>query len=488
MKYRELTYFICVDDKHRLKVGEPGFSVAAAERGREVIVSLRQTFAVVDHDFTRFSVVPSVVFHVAVPKSFEGSWYTGNVSVGLKDAVFQASSPIRHATDFYHELITKLGTKSILCVYSDGGPDHRLNNLSVQLSLIALFLNLNLDFLIACRTAPNHSWRNPVERLMSIINLGFQSVDLMPAKGSDEFESKIHNCNTLKELRNACCTHRSEVSKSIEPVIELLSSIVKRLELKGQPFETYEAAKDDDVEAFWEIVQTIDASLTPSGTTKKSIKDEVNFLEFVKHCCRVSHYSFHVKKCGKLDCTICKPVRMDLDVFNSLSFLPNPVPDDHYKPFNDVYGQEEPNEKHRPSLQLRKKKASSFSTSQQHVKNIGVLVQCEECDKWRLLFCKHKLTHQEVTDLQSILEDVSYSCGTAFEDVEMSGRLSNVFVDHDCTDGIEKLYYSCGFEAICVYCASEDLEDTHRDSPFLPQCQECTQSHKQRIRKPKAKS
>ena len=36
-----------------------------------------------------------------------------------------------------------------------------------------------------------------------------------------------------------------------------------------------------------------------------------------------------------------------------------------------------------------------------------------------------------------------------------------VFVkDHDCTDGIEKLYYSCGFEAICVYCASEDLEDT----------------------------
>ncbi len=231
-------------------------------------------------------------------------------------------------------------------------------------------------------------------------------------------------------MRNTCDTQRSEVSKSLEPVIELLSNIVKRLELKGQPFETYKTAKDDEIEAFWEIVQTIDASLTPSDTTMKSIKDKVTFLDFVKHCCRVSHYSFQVKKCGKLDCNLCRPIRMDSDVFSSLNFVPNPVPgaDEHYKPFNEVYGEEEPNEKHRPSLQVRKKKATSFSPSQQHVKDVRILVQCEECSKWRLLFCKHKLSPQEVTDLQSILDDVSYSCGTTFEDVEMPGRLSNVFV------------------------------------------------------------
>ncbi len=49
VKYRERTHFICVDDKHRLKVGETGFPVAAAERGREVIVSLHETFAVGHH-------------------------------------------------------------------------------------------------------------------------------------------------------------------------------------------------------------------------------------------------------------------------------------------------------------------------------------------------------------------------------------------------------------------------------------------------------
>ena len=59
-----------------MKVGEPGFPVAAAERGQEVVVSLHETFAVGDHDFTRFSIIPSVVFHLSIPDSFEGSWYT----------------------------------------------------------------------------------------------------------------------------------------------------------------------------------------------------------------------------------------------------------------------------------------------------------------------------------------------------------------------------------------------------------------------------
>ena len=87
-------------------------------------------------------------------------------------------------------------------------------------------------------------------------------------------------------------------------------------------------------------------------------------------------------------------------------------------------------------------------------------MQCEECDKWRLIFCKHKLNAQEVSELHSILEDVSYTCGTTFDDLDLSGRLTNVFVkDHTCEDNIERLYYSCSFEPFCVHCASEDVTD-----------------------------
>ena len=61
----------------------------------------------------------------------------------------------------------------------DGGPDHCSTFVSVQLSLIALFINLNLDLLCSAWTAPYQSWRNPMERIMSILKLGFQSVGIM---------------------------------------------------------------------------------------------------------------------------------------------------------------------------------------------------------------------------------------------------------------------------------------------------------------------
>ena len=62
--------------------------MAAAERGRRVIVSLKEEFQVGDHDFTRFSIIPSVIFRVDIPESIEGSWYDGQVCVTLKEAVF----------------------------------------------------------------------------------------------------------------------------------------------------------------------------------------------------------------------------------------------------------------------------------------------------------------------------------------------------------------------------------------------------------------
>ena len=87
-----------------------------------------------------------------------------------------------------------MGNRSVLFVYIDGGLDHHTTFVSVQLSLIALFLNLNLDFLITARTAPHQSRRNPVERIMSILNLGFQSVGLMRSQMRGEVERALKNC------------------------------------------------------------------------------------------------------------------------------------------------------------------------------------------------------------------------------------------------------------------------------------------------------
>ena len=131
--------------------------------------------------------------------TIEGSWYSGQVRVTFKEGVFQPSSPMRHRAELSSWLTTQLGSKSILFLYSDGEPDHRLTYVSTQLSLIALFLNLNLD-LCAARTAPNQLWRNPVERIMSVVNLGLQSVGVMRKEMPAEAEKAIKNCNSLKQI------------------------------------------------------------------------------------------------------------------------------------------------------------------------------------------------------------------------------------------------------------------------------------------------
>lgn len=162
---------VSIDDKHRLKVGEHGFPVAAAKRGRRVMVRAGTMFEVGDYDFTKFSIIPSVLL-IDIPERIDDSWYQGQVLVGFKDAAFESSSPLRHATNCPGYSKAKKNTANQF--YSDGGPNHRITYVSVQISLIALFLTLDLDFICAVRTAPSHSWCNPVERIMSTLNLGLQ--------------------------------------------------------------------------------------------------------------------------------------------------------------------------------------------------------------------------------------------------------------------------------------------------------------------------
>ena len=46
IRFREHSHMFCLDDKHRMKIGEPGFPVAVAERGRRVMVKVGSSFDV----------------------------------------------------------------------------------------------------------------------------------------------------------------------------------------------------------------------------------------------------------------------------------------------------------------------------------------------------------------------------------------------------------------------------------------------------------
>ena len=100
------------------------------------------------------------------------------------------------------------------------------------------------------------------------------------------------------------------------------------------------------------------------------------------------------------------------------------------------------------------------------------MLQCEECDLWRLLHVyskKRKLSAQDKTEIQSVIDDISYTCGATLQELDLPDKFSCVYVrEHNCFDPIEKLYYSAGFEPICIYCAAEDVEDCN------PKCSACS--------------
>ena len=194
---RQHAVFLSIDDKHRVKIGEPDLPVASAERGRQVVVPVGSQLLAADHDFTKFSIIPSVILQTEIPEEFSGLWYSGQVMVMLKEGAFEPSSPARHSAEMATIIEQKVPNHPVLFIYSAGGPDHRLTYLSVKLALIALYLKLNLDYHCAARTAPYHSYRNPVERIMSILNLGLQALALAREKMPEEMEALAINCNSL---------------------------------------------------------------------------------------------------------------------------------------------------------------------------------------------------------------------------------------------------------------------------------------------------
>ena len=176
---RDIVNYVSVDDKAIIPVGEPGLPVSSSVRGhnRSIVLADGPSPTALNHDFHVHGIVPSVLFALRIPDSPKGSFYCGKAFVGLKDKVTQPSSALRHVTELSRLLKSlafsddTIGTKPILVTVIDGRSEYRITFVSVQLSLICLFMSLDLDMLVVARTCPYPSWQNIVERVMSTLNL-----------------------------------------------------------------------------------------------------------------------------------------------------------------------------------------------------------------------------------------------------------------------------------------------------------------------------
>ena len=177
--------------------------------------------------------------------------------------------------------------------------------------------------------------------------------------------------------------------------------------------------------------------------------------------------------CGKDGCEICKPPRLSQEVFDQIKSFPEPERKDaHYKS-SQIYGGKT-SEKFRPSLKdkPKKKRTLPFHGKLQHVRNADLMLECEECGMWRLVYAKRKLIPSERQSLKDVFNGTSFSCGSPLQDLDLPAELEkNFFVRQlNCHDLIEILYYSAKYEPICVYCG--EPEPFANDARY-PQCRNC---------------
>ncbi|CAB4382612.1 unnamed protein product [Rhizophagus irregularis] len=112
----------------------------------------------------------------------------------------------------------------------------------------------------------------------------------------------------------------------------------------------------------------IDSTLTKNETTKQQLR---------------KHKSL-IKKCNQPTCEVCYPVRMPIDIFQNLYFLPDPVPSrdnpDHYEQFANLYGKPT-TEQFCPSLINEKSKTEPVPSNILISAKIRDYIRCNSCGK-----------------------------------------------------------------------------------------------------------
>ncbi|WAR22044.1 hypothetical protein MAR_016018 [Mya arenaria] len=287
VKFRENSMFLCMDDKAIIPVGEPGIPISTGVRGHNKVLAPTEgpLLVATDHDFHLGGLVPSVVFVTDIPEDPKDSFFSGNMHVRTKDKVFSPSSPLRHGaelikllrhTNNYSEDEANLSVP-ILCLYTDGGPDHRVTYETVKLSLALLFMQLDLDMIIALRTAPSHSWTNPAERCMSILNLALQHVALDRDEMESKYKKMTKNLSTLSSVRNQAKLKtglKEAFEKSMESVVDTVNERFSQMTLKGNKIMAHKGLSDEEVLAFLDITAIGHGADSPVATlnTKRLLR------------------------------------------------------------------------------------------------------------------------------------------------------------------------------------------------------------------------
>ena len=88
-----------MDDKAKIPVGDPGVLEASTSHMRKAVTTKKVTLESSDHNYHSVNLTHSVTLLCDLPEKATGSFFTGQVYVGIKDFVFEPSDPLRHVVE-----------------------------------------------------------------------------------------------------------------------------------------------------------------------------------------------------------------------------------------------------------------------------------------------------------------------------------------------------------------------------------------------------
>ncbi|GBC05430.1 hypothetical protein RclHR1_06220003 [Rhizophagus clarus] len=147
----------------------------------------------------------------------------------------------------------------------------------------------------------------PAEGEITAANYGFTKLPLTPSV----------------TLFIMCCYRERNNAEEYEDEFETLKTLenTQHLTWKNEAFET----ENPDQDEMFENMLRIDSTLTKDETTQQQLRKHKPLVEFIKTHCQERAYSFQIKKCNQ-SCEVCYPIRMPIDIFQNIYFLPDSVP------------------------------------------------------------------------------------------------------------------------------------------------------------------
>lgn len=220
-------------------------------------------------------------------------------------------------------------------MFSDGGGDHRLTFISVQLGFLSLCIKYNLSYIVAGRCAPCQSYIYHIERVMSVLNLGLQSVGVMRQEMQRGFEKQISGLYTMTDIWNKVMKDdalKNEIDSCIKPVTDLLGSTLGRLSWKGKQINIHEAASEAEIDAMFDTSRNFEPNFDKKTMQQKHLKTIQFFRSSLKLIVRdtITGADNNI-----VQSVILQVMRLSVNLLESLHKFTLPVPDngdnaDHY--------------------------------------------------------------------------------------------------------------------------------------------------------------